>query len=142
VRARLLVPLLLVPLTVAVGAMARASTTSSATVTAVNVELREWKITPSTTHARAGTVTFVARNKGRLEHELVVIRSNRPASGLPLEGGGANEAGSRGEIDGVPPGKTAHLTLDLRPGRYVLICNRSDHRGHYVHGMFAAFTVS
>jgi uncharacterized cupredoxin-like copper-binding protein len=112
------------------------------TATTVGVTLREWKITASQGRARAGTVTFIARNTGKLEHELVVIRSNRPANHLPLDGRDASETGSRGEIGGVSPGKTERLTLDLRPGKYVLICNRSDHDGHYEHGMFAAFTVS
>ena len=141
-RARLLAPLLLVPLAVAAAAMARPSTTPTSTRATVDVKLREWKITPSQRRARAGKITFVAHNTGKLEHELVVIRSNRPADHLPLEGRDASEMGSRGEIDGVMPGNTGRLTLDLRPGKYVLICNRSDHDGHYEHGMFAAFTVS
>jgi uncharacterized cupredoxin-like copper-binding protein len=138
----MLAPLLLVPLAVAAAAMARPSTTPRSTAMTVDVNLREWKITPSQSHARAGDVTFVAHNAGKLEHELVVIRSNRPANHLPLDGKEASETGSRGEIGGVMPGKTGRLTLDLRPGKYVLICNRSDHDGHYEHGMFAAFTVS
>jgi uncharacterized cupredoxin-like copper-binding protein len=122
--------------------MARASTTSTTTAATVNVKLREWKITPSKTSEPAGRVTFVAHNYGKLEHELVVIRSNHPANALPREGRDASETGSQGEIGGVMPGRTGRVTLDLRPGRYVLICNRSDHEGHYEHGMFAAFTVS
>ena len=141
-KARLLAPLLLVPLAVAAGAMARETTTSRSTAVKVDVKLREWKVTPSQSRARAGKITFVAHNVGKLEHELVVIRTNRPANHLPLDGRDAAETGSQGEVDGVMPGKTARLTLNLRPGKYALICNRSDHQGHYEHGMFAAFTVS
>ena len=37
---------------------------------------------------------------------------------------------------------TGHrLSLTLRAGRYVLICDRRDHGSHYRQGMFAAFTV-
>jgi len=122
--------------------MARATTASSSTAITVDVKLREWKITPSQSRAHAGKITFAAHNAGKLEHELVVIRTNRAANHLPLEGRDANETGSQGEVEGVTPGKTGRLTLNLRPGKYVLICNRSDHQGHYEHGMFAAFTVS
>jgi uncharacterized cupredoxin-like copper-binding protein len=138
----LLAPLLLVPLAAVAAAMARPATTPNATGVTVKVTLREWEITPSQRHQRAGKVTFVAHNAGKLEHELVVIRSNRPANDLPRDGRDASETGSQGEIGGVMPGMTGRVTLDLRPGRYVLICNRSDHDGHYEHGMFAAFTVS
>ena len=141
-RARLLAPLLLIGLAVAAGVTARETAASRSAATTVNVKVKEWKITPSQTHERAGKVTFVVHNTGKLEHELVVIRTNRPADDLPLEGRDANETGSRGEIGGVAPGKIGRLTLDLRPGKYVLICNRSDHHGHYQNGMFAALTVS
>src|SRR5262249_3387412 len=107
----------------------------------VDVRLSEWRIRPSLARAPSGWVTFIARNTGRLEHELVVIRTNRPPDALPLEENEASEAGSRGEVDGVRPGRSGRVTLALKPGRYVLICNRSDHGGHYRRGMFAAFTV-
>ena len=90
---------------------------------------------------RAGKVTFVVSNIGKFKHELVILRTSRPADALATKGRKATEAGSRGEVEEFRPPLARRLTLTLRPGRYVLICNLTDHGGHYEHGMFASFTV-
>lgn len=104
----------------------------------VAVNLFEFKLVPSTKRVRAGQVTFVARNTGKLEHELVVLRTSRPAGKLPLKGGEAAETGAVGEISEFKPGVTKKLTLTLKPGHYALICNLS---GHYKAGQFADLAV-
>ena len=87
---------------------------------------------------RAGRVTFVVRNDGTRAHELVVLRSDRPAGRLPIKGGKAVEAGRRGEIPPIPSGGSKRLTLTLRTGKYVLLCNLM---GHYQAGQFSALRV-
>jgi uncharacterized cupredoxin-like copper-binding protein len=103
----------------------------------VGIGLKEFSVTPTSTQAAAGKVTFNVTNSGQAKHEFVVVKTNKPAGDL-LKGAEANEAGNVGEIGGVTPGATKHLTLSLKPGHYALICNLP---GHYKAGQFADFTV-
>ncbi len=104
----------------------------------VAVALSEWAIRPSVPSAKAGVVTFNVRNDGKAPHEMVVIRTSKPAGGL---GSGARvpETGSAGETGDVAPGASKTVSLRLKAGKYVLICNIP---GHYMSGMHTAFTVS
>lgn len=107
-------------------------------VATVSVVLDEWKLVPARTLVRAGRVTFVVRNDGSMTHELVVLRNDRRAGKLPLGNGRALETGRRGRIARIASGTTKRLTLNLRPGRYVLLCNLL---GHYQAGQYAALRV-
>lgn len=105
----------------------------------VGIVLKEWKVLPSSASVAAGKVTFQVRNTGAIEHELVVLRSDRRPNALPVKSGAAVETGLRGEIAKVSPGQQRTLTLNLKPGKYVLICNLL---GHYKAGQYAALRVS
>lgn len=105
---------------------------------AVPVVLDEWKLVPSPTRVRSGRVTFVVRNEGSMAHEFVVLRTDRRVRGLPVRGGKAVEQGRRGKLRQIASGASARLTLSLRTGRYVLICNLL---GHYQAGQAAALRV-
>jgi uncharacterized cupredoxin-like copper-binding protein len=109
----------------------------------VNVTLKEWALSPDKTSASAGKITFSATNAGTVEHEFVVIKTDKAADGLTLSGDAVDEAASGqtkiDEIAEFAPGTTKTLTLDLQPGNYVLICNVA---GHYQKGVHAAFTVT
>ena len=133
-RALLLAGALLVVAIVAVVLVASASAGSrSATVT-----LRDGKVSPSPTSVTHGKVTFTVRNRGTMEHELVVIKTTRRASRLPVSRGRASEKGSVGEAEDIAAGRSKRLTLRLSKGHYALICNLP---GHYAGGMRADFTV-
>lgn len=119
----------------AVGALAADSKTSAKTV---KVTLNEWKVIPSVKKVPAGNVTFVVTNKGKVEHEFVVIKTNKAPKALPMKGSQASEAGAKGEIEEFGSGQTKRLTLKLKAGKYVLICNLP---GHYKAGQAAAFQV-
>ena len=119
----------------AVKASAVASRASNATV---KVTMVEWKMTLSAPQATAGKVTFVVRNAGKKKHEFVVIRTNLAPNALLVTGGKASEKGSQGEIEEFGAGLTKKLTLTLKPGKYVLICNLLR---HYKRGQFAGFRV-
>ena len=103
----------------------------------VAVQVDEYSVFPATQGAPAGKVRFVVTNIGRLEHEFVVIRTNKPAGNL-LKGNEADETGAVGELDGVRAGNARVLVLTLRRGHYALICNLP---GHYKTGQFADFYV-
>jgi uncharacterized cupredoxin-like copper-binding protein len=112
------------------------STTAGAAST-VNVRLTDFRVTPSPRSTEHGRVTFVVRNRAEIEHELVVIKTRRRASELPLRNGRASERGSRGEVE-LEGGDRERLTLNLTAGHYALICNIGQ---HYRAGMRANFTV-
>ena len=98
----------------------------------------------------AAQVSFVARNRGSLAHELVVLP-------LPADGPGTRQTGSDGKIDesqslgeaskscaagagdGLAPGSTGWVTLTLPAGRYEVVC---DEPWHYAAGMFDVLTVN
>jgi uncharacterized cupredoxin-like copper-binding protein len=103
----------------------------------VAVQVDEFSVFPGTQGAPKGKVRFVVTNIGTIEHEFVVIKTEKPAGNL-LKGKEANETGAVGEIDGVPAGQAKVLNLVLKPGHYALICNLP---GHYRTGQFADFYV-
>ena len=111
---------------------------TAASAKTVSFALVEWKLTPKVATVPAGPVTFVVRNNGTMAHEFVVLRSNAPAGRVPVKGGKAVETGRLGEIADIPKGASKRLTLKLKPGRYVLLCNVL---GHYQAGQYAALRV-
>jgi uncharacterized cupredoxin-like copper-binding protein len=119
------------------GGSAAKSTTTAAN-SPIKVDLSDFKIDPAATKLRAGKVTFDVTNTGKIAHEMVVVRTNKPAGDL-AKGRGASEKGSIGEVSGLKTGDTKTLSLDLKPGHYALICNEP---GHYKAGMFTDLTVS
>ena len=129
--------------TAAPSASNRASTTAagasrSAPPWVVGVTLKEFALTPTVTIAHAGPVTFDARNLGKIKHELVVLRTDRPAAALPVANGQASEVGKIGEIEQFAPGRIEAASFPLAPGHYVLLCNVG---GHYQQGMHVGLTV-
>lgn len=84
----------------------------------MRVTLDEYGITPKKVVAPAGELRIVARNDGRLNHNLRVE--------LPREGPGTPERA----IGGTPtarPGTTVTGSVRLAPGTYRLACTISNH---------------
>lgn len=102
---------------------------------AVSVALVEWKLLPEEVTVRAGRVTFVVRNNGKMDHEFLVLRSDRHHHSLKVKKGQAVETGLLGEIPLIAKGTTKRITLNVPRGRYVMLCNLI---GHYQAGQFAA----
>ena len=128
----------------AVAAIAVSSATAAgAKATSVKIALGtksgEFALIASARSAPAGAITFVVRNGGKLPHEFVVVKTKVPAAKLPMSGGKASEKGAVGEIEEFNPGLTKRLTLTLKPGHYVLICNVA---GHYSAGQHTDFRVT
>lgn len=111
---------------------------TSAAASTVTVRLKEWKVVPSARSVRAGKVTFVALNVGQLDHNLVVLRTEFAPGKLPVVGARAKEVGRVGKTPVFRPSQTRRLTLTLKAGKYVLICNVP---GHYKAGMLVGFRV-
>jgi uncharacterized cupredoxin-like copper-binding protein len=120
------------------GLSAAAAPGAGRTVTATEGKPTEFSLVPRPTKIGAGKVTFVVPNRGKLDHEMVVIRTERAPGKLPLRKGLAVETGAVGETGDIAPGGTKRVTLQLKPGRYALICNLP---GHYKGGMYAGLVV-
>lgn len=111
----------------------------------VSVIANEWGFTPGSSSVQAGQVALEVVNQGLAAHEVVVLRTDLAADALLVEANGAevNESalGQQvvGEVEDVGSGQTKSLTLELTPGRYVLICNLP---GHYKAGMVSELIVT
>jgi len=94
--------------------------------------------------AKAGKITFqVTNNSENLVHELLVS----PVKSFmnfgyksDAEPGRVNEPSMNiiEETHGMKPGTYKAITVDLKPGKYVLVCNKP---GHFGDGMFLPFVV-
>ena len=91
----------------------------------------------------AGTVTFQVTNTSKdVVHEMIL--SPVPADGkvLPYLADqykvDEDAAGHLGEVSELDPGATGALTVDLKPGKYVLFCNLP---AHFMNGMWTVITV-
>jgi uncharacterized cupredoxin-like copper-binding protein len=106
----------------------------------VIAEMADYKITVNLPSMKAGTIKIGVRNLGTMEHSFEVLKTDLPQDKLPVDGASAKakEDGKVGEIKSIPAGKSASVTVDLTPGRYVFICNVA---GHYQLGMHTGFTV-
>ena len=108
----------------------------------VNATLTGMRIVLDRGSVPAGPVTFVVTNTDRIEHGLVVLKTDVAQDRIAAD---RDEPGKMREDDAV--GKTGHLAaamsktfvLTLPAGHYVLMCNEL---GHYDAGMHLAFTVN
>lgn len=104
----------------------------------VKVQLKEFKIVPKPASVTSGKVTFTVKNVGKLVHEMVVVKTNVAPGKIPVKDNEASEKGAVGEVAELKAGKTGKVTLTLKPGKYVLLCNVP---GHYKAGQYVRFTV-
>jgi len=97
----------------------------------------------STEQAKAGPVTFQVSNKSEsLVHEFIVMKTDLSLDALPYNQE-ENEIkedslSSLGEVEDLNPGTSGTLTVDMAPGQYVLLCNKT---GHFKAGMVHSFAV-
>ena len=119
----------------------------------VNVTLQEFAVIPDTLSVPAGNITFNATNIGPMDpHELVIVRTDLPASDLPTREDGAFDEDADGaevigEIEEFAVGVTESGTWALEPGHYVLLCNLvemedGETEAHYQMGMWIDFEVT
>ena len=106
-------------------------------VKTVTATLSEWKLVPSLKNLPAGKVTFVIRNKGKLAHEFVLTRTNIAPAKLPTSGGVATVK-PLAAVRNIGPGQTKRVTVTLKAGKYVLLCNLP---AHYQSGQYAGLVV-
>ena len=118
----------------------------------VAATLQEWAVVPAEPSVSAGEVTFQIENTGEETHEFVVIKTDLDILDLPTEDDGSVAETGEGmevvdEVEDVPSGESAELTVTLESGPYALICNIVEEEeggeleSHFQMGMRTAFTV-
>ena len=128
--------------TLAVAAALVVSCSAAAKGGTVNATLTEMKIVLDRTSIPAGPITFVVKNNGTMEHELVVIQTDLAEDKLPPdveEPGKVDETGNVGETGEVKPGESKSFNITIPAGHYVIMCNEV---GHYAAGMHLTFAVN
>ena len=84
----------------------------------VRVTLDEYAITPQDVSVPSGKVELVARNIGRLTHNLQIeIPPEDPDEQTETLGGTPT----------AQPGTTVSATVDLKPGTYLMRCSLANH---------------
>ncbi|MGZ3247865.1 MAG: plastocyanin/azurin family copper-binding protein [Caldimonas sp.] len=118
----------------------------------LGIKLQDSSTDPSIAHMRIvldhdalkpGRVTLQAENESKTQvHEVLVARDGG-AKALPFDAKHDRVIESRvrrlGEIADLAPGKSGKLTLNLKPGSYLLFCNQP---GHYKDGMVVKLVVA
>jgi uncharacterized cupredoxin-like copper-binding protein len=106
----------------------------------VTVTAREFSFEATQQSAAAGRIAFSLQNRGSVEHELLVVRSELAADKLPAKDGVAQLRADDelAHVHGVGPGQRRTTRVELARGRYLLICNVPT---HYQSGMRLEFTV-
>lgn len=106
----------------------------------IRADLKEHTITLTSSEVRAGTVTFIVRNRGGIAHDFIVIRTDLAPDKLAVDTQTqkAKENGRVGGIQELAPGKGGNVRVTLDVGHYVVICNVPT---HYQLGMRTELTV-
>ena len=94
--------------------------------------------------AENSRVVFDVKNDAQSQqHEVIIAKlkdRNQPVSVSP----GNDRVDEKrlrtfGEVSDLDPGKDGKLSINLKPGEYLLFCNM---KGHYQAGMLAHLTVT
>ena len=91
----------------------------------------------------AGKVTFKVTNASKETiHEMIVARVADENAVLPFVENenrvDEEKTGDLGEVSELDPGKSGALTVEMKPGLYILYCNIP---GHYMAGMWTTLKV-
>ena len=92
----------------------------------------------------AGKVTFdVINDSKETIHEMLISPVVSDTAELPYIADenrvDEDAAGHLGEVSELEPGKSGALTVEIKPGKYILYCNIP---GHYVMGMWTLIEVT
>ena len=121
------------------------SPASGSNESALVINMGDYYFEPANGTANSGPTKIEAVNLGKVEHELVVFKTEMNPAELPTGSDGAVEeekmdkiAESAGEVPDVEAGVTKSADFNLKPGKYAIFCNLP---GHYAQGMYGSLTV-
>jgi uncharacterized cupredoxin-like copper-binding protein len=86
---------------------------------AVSLRLDEYRVLPQRVTAPAGRVRIIARNVGRLTHNVAVVQFDRPL--------GEDEEKQYARTPTAHPGEVVRTSVTLKPGKYRLVCTIANH---------------
>jgi uncharacterized cupredoxin-like copper-binding protein len=115
----------------------------SASQPAPTVTLSEWKVVLDGT-IQAGKATIMVKNAGAAPHEMLIFKSDLDPAAYPVDAAGdIKEEGAGVSLvsdgENIDPSGTQTRTVDLAPGKYLLVCNIA---GHFKQGMFTEVTIA
>jgi plastocyanin len=90
-----------------------------ATGRTLSLRLDEYRVLPERVTVPGGRIRLVARNTGRLTHNLAVVQFDRPL--------GEDEERQYARTPTAHPGDRVQTTVTLRPGRYRIVCTIANH---------------
>jgi uncharacterized cupredoxin-like copper-binding protein len=145
-------PLVTALLAIALLSLALSPVAHAGTAQIVAITLQDPSVDPSnsgmliktdTMKVKAGHVTLEAVNRSKdLVHEVLVVPAPSDGKELPYDIKTntiiEKRVHSLGEISELKPGAGGKLTLNLKPGTYLLLCNQP---GHYKSGMSTKLVV-
>ena len=117
-RATTLAALALAASTVAAGCGSDPPYTPAAGHT-VRLRLDEYRVLPQRVTVPAGRIEIVARNTGRLTHNVAVVQFDRPL--------GEDEEKQYARTPTAHPGDVVRTSVTLNPGKYRLVCTIANH---------------
>lgn len=125
------------------GAGATMATDLAYPATGMDMSKATMGIKLSAPSAKTGIVTFQVTNTSKdTIHEMIVMYREDPTQPLPYIASDSrvdeDKAGDKGEVSELDPGKSGSLSVFLKPGHYVLLCNVA---GHFAAGMWTNFDV-
>jgi plastocyanin len=85
----------------------------------VSLRLDEYRVLPPRVTVTAGRIAIVARNVGRLTHNVAVVQFDRPL--------GEDEERQYARTPTAHPGTVVRTAVTLRPGKYRLVCTIANH---------------
>ena len=86
---------------------------------AVSLRLDEYRVLPQRVTVPAGRVRIIARDVGRLTHNIAVVQFDRPL--------GEDEEKQYARTRTAHPGDVVRTTVTLRPGKYRIVCTIANH---------------
>ena len=120
-------------------------TTPAFAATTLHVTLTDqMELKLETSTVKAGRVVLDVKNDAESQqHEMIIARlkdRNQTVSVTPGQDRvDEKKVKTLGEVSDLDPGKEGKLTINLKPGEYLLFCNM---KGHYQAGMLAHLTVT
>jgi plastocyanin len=85
----------------------------------LRLRLDEYRVLPERVTVPAGRVEIVARDVGRLTHNVAIVQFARPL--------GEDEEKQYARTPTAHPGDVVRTSVTLRPGKYRLVCTIANH---------------
>src|SRR3990170_7491854 len=117
-----------------------ARTTADSEINVTMGKPGEYSLKAGPSSAKAGEVALVVRNRGKITHEFILLRTPIKAANLKPRAEEPDKVVEPGfvlELEDVEPGDRVTIVLPMKKGHYVLLCNIE---GHYHDGMRADLT--